>query len=57
MRTEESPERKRRRALGRLKQEKRWKAKCGPVTVRYVDPATLKKSGRQDGRPADRGGS
>jgi hypothetical protein len=35
---EESPERKRRRR----QQEKRWAKKCGPVTVRYVDPDTLR---------------
>lgn len=25
------------------RQERRWKAKCGPVTVRFVDPETLRK--------------
>jgi hypothetical protein len=42
-RPEESPERRRRRAAARKREEKRWARKSGPVTVRYVDPATLRR--------------
>jgi len=41
---EMSPERRRRQAAKRKREEKRWAKKCGPVTVRFVDPATLKAS-------------
>jgi hypothetical protein len=41
MAIEISPKRKARRAAARRAQEKRWAAKCGPVIVRHVDPATL----------------
>jgi hypothetical protein len=44
MRAEESPQRKKRRAAGRRREEKRWAAKSGPVTVRFVDPETLRES-------------
>lgn len=31
----------------RKRQEQRWAAKSGPVTVRFVDPATLRKDAVQ----------
>jgi hypothetical protein len=37
---EETPERKKRRAKARKKQEQRWAAKSGPVKVYYRDPVT-----------------
>ena len=42
-RTDMSPERRRRRAAARRREEKRWAAKSGPVTVRFVDPESLRK--------------
>lgn len=39
---ESSPERRKRQAAKRKREEKRWAARSGPVTVRFVDPATLK---------------
>ena len=41
--TESSPERRKRQAAKRKREEKRWAARSGPVTVRFVDPATLAK--------------
>jgi hypothetical protein len=40
---EETPERKKRRAKARKRQEKRWAAKAGPVKVYYRNP----KSGEE----------
>jgi hypothetical protein len=37
---EETPERKKRHANARKKQEQRWAAKSGPVNVYYRDPVT-----------------
>ncbi len=37
---EETPARKKRRAKARKRQEERWAAKSGPVTVYYRDPVT-----------------
>ena len=56
-RVEESPKRRARRAAARRREEKRWAAKSGPVTVRFVDPATLKRdSAADDGDQADAAG-
>lgn len=46
-RTEESPKRKQRRAAARKREEKRWAARSGPVTTRFVDPASLRPGGAQ----------
>jgi hypothetical protein len=35
---DESPKRKKRRRRARKREEGRWAAKAGPVTVRYIDP-------------------
>jgi hypothetical protein len=48
---ESSPQRRARQAAKRKREEKRWAKRSGPVTVRFVDPATLKPSGVQ-ARPA-----
>jgi hypothetical protein len=40
---EMSPERKSRAAAKRRREEKRWARKSGPVTTRFVDPATLER--------------
>lgn len=39
---ESSAARKRRRAKQRREEERRWAEKSGPVTVKFVDPATLR---------------
>jgi hypothetical protein len=39
---ESSPERRKRQAAKRRREEKRWAKRSGPVTVRFVDPATLR---------------
>ena len=55
-RTEMSPERKKRAAAKRKREEKRWAKRSGPVTVRFVDPATLKPpaaAGDDQGAGAD----
>jgi len=41
--TELSPERRRRAAAKRVREEKRWAKKSGPVKTRTVDPATLRR--------------
>jgi hypothetical protein len=38
----ESPAKRRRRDRARRRQEAAWAARSGPVTVRHVDPATLR---------------
>jgi hypothetical protein len=38
---EYSPARAKRKANARKRQDKRWEAKAGPVTVTFVDPATM----------------
>lgn len=43
MSTEVSPAKRKRQEKTRKAQETAWKAKNGPVTVRKVDPATLRK--------------
>jgi hypothetical protein len=48
---ESSPQRQKRHRDYLKRQERRWAKKSGPVTVRYVDPETLRP--RQP--PADRG--
>lgn len=45
---ESSPQRQKRHRDYLARQERRWARKSGPVTVRFVDPATL----RPDGGPA-----
>jgi hypothetical protein len=42
-RIEQSPERARRQAAKRQREEKRWAKRSGPVTVRFVDPAELRR--------------
>lgn len=37
-----SPAKKSRAAKRRREQEKAWAARSGPVTVRYVDPSSLR---------------
>jgi hypothetical protein len=37
-----SPDRRRRQAAKRRREENRWAKRSGPVTVRFVDPATLR---------------
>jgi hypothetical protein len=37
---QETPERKKRRAKARKRQDKRWAAKSGPVKIYYRDPVT-----------------
>ncbi len=44
---EQSPERKKRAAAKRKREERRWARRSGPVTVRFVDPATLRAPARQ----------
>ncbi len=39
---ETSPDRRKRQAAKRRREEKRWAKLSGPVTVRFVDPATLR---------------
>jgi hypothetical protein len=41
--TQTAPWKRNKQARARRRQEARWRAKCGPVTVRFVDPATLRK--------------
>jgi hypothetical protein len=43
---ETSPERRKRQADKRRREEKRWAKRSGPVTVRHVDPATLRPGER-----------
>jgi hypothetical protein len=43
---ERSPKSQAGRARARRREERRWKRKNGPVTVRFVDPSTLKRDGR-----------
>lgn len=40
--TEMAPWKRSKLAKRRRREEARWRAKCGPVTVRFVDPATLR---------------
>lgn len=40
---EYSPQRIKRMKKAKVRQEKRWKEKCGPVTIKFVDPTLLKK--------------
>jgi hypothetical protein len=47
-----SPDRKKRAEAKRRREEKRWARKSGPVTVRFVDPATLRPAGEQPEPPA-----
>src|SRR4051794_25215453 len=51
--TEQSPERRRRAAAKRKREEKRWAKKSGPVTTRFVDPATLERGKPLPPSPAD----
>jgi hypothetical protein len=48
---ETSPERRKRDAAKRRREEKRWAKRSGPVTVRFVDPEDLKRGGQP--RPVD----
>ena len=43
MRTELSPESRRRQANKRAREEKRWAKKSGPVVARQVDPEQLQR--------------
>jgi hypothetical protein len=43
MRTELSPERRRRQANKRAREEKRWAKRSGPVVARQVDPTQLQR--------------
>jgi len=47
--TQVAPWKKSQQARRRRRQEARWARKCGPVTVRFVDPATLRKDSVRDG--------
>ena len=46
---ESSPERRSRQAAKRKREEKRWAKRSGPVTVRFVDPQTLRSGPLQQG--------
>lgn len=50
---ERSPKSQKRAADFRKRQEKRWAKKSGPVTVRFVDPATLRPATAPPPSPAD----
>jgi hypothetical protein len=49
-----SPERRKRAAAKRKREEKRWAARSGPVTVRFVDPATLRPQEPSSGDDQER---
>lgn len=49
---ESSPRRQSNAAKFRRRQEKRWAKKSGPVTVRFVDPATLRPAGNAESATA-----
>jgi hypothetical protein len=50
-----SPKRKQQRAASRKRQDARWQRKSGPLTVRFVDPETLKNGSNESesSRPTD----
>lgn len=47
---ETSPDRRKRQAAKRRREEKRWSRRSGPVTVRFVDPASLRPPVSDDAR-------
>lgn len=53
---ESSPERQKRQAAKRRREEKRWAKRSGPVTVRFVDPATLRSSAGSSNPPVEANG-